>query len=1245
MLSTKKMASGDEDYYLRLAGYYQRRRRRAALGGIGDDDPSDDFGSDGFETAPELPTEPAGQWLGSGCLELGLCGIVFPDELRSLMQGLHPRTREPLVQNAAALNRVPGWDFTFSDPKSVSIVWTQADDLLRARIEALRQKALHRTIGLIEKRLAYSRVGKGGHGHVPVKLIIAAFEHCTSRNQDPQLHTHCLVLNVAADAIGHTRALFSRPLYVNRDLLGAFYRAALAGELRKVGFRLRKHGTSFEIVGVPQELIDAHSSRRQEIVAHLRNHGRSGGKAAAIAALDTRKSKTDLPPRDELIARWQERNTQYGFTDVNSIIFDPKRIRQGTAAKAIDAAINRLAAQESHFTRTDFQEAVLQEAPALGLDAMEALQAAAKAADGVGVISTMTTATLVDLGVHEGQQRFTTAEILEEEQGLLDSAKTLKSRQGALVPDQLVQWAIADQLKSVQRRAKRAGKKTGRNPQLTEEQRAAVEHLTQDSKHTGAIRILQGTAGTGKTDFVLAVCKRAWEDAGYRVIAVTPTAKAARVLQRDAGMDAQTVTKALGDYELPWRCVLNHHLRQLKNVALGRRTYRLEKPGPVKLDPKSIVVVDESSMLATWEFGMMLAHAVNSGATVIFAGDAKQNPPVGRGAPFLSLATRIGFVELTDIQRQEQEWARQVATHAAKGEVKEALSLLAKNNSIRVRESVDEAAQDMVDRWKSLGGYANPSSVIALANTNEQTEALNQLFQQERMRAGVLNPDHSIEVRDIDKEEGNTYLNRVHVGDQVLFTRNNKQIGVENGAIGTVVAIRKLVHSIAVRLHTGETVQVPTKHFPHVRLGYALTNYKAQGDGFENVLVLVTEAESSLPTFYVNVTRGKQTTTVFTTKSLWNPDEQTVEQSPLVKVLSRQPDLRLASDLRDANASTLETASLPPLEIRDIPEWPESSGPNTAPPRSQPPDESPNSTPPNDADKRTVFGESPLHSALPSRNVSIPAEEGSELAELNTPLAAAVSETSSSPRTRRRSPPRDDDDIWILPAGPAGQTKPRRKKRRPSDVDTAWDDSPPSVEPLELTNRTVDSSSTSPAESSNDAAVDDKETATSEGSEAPSSESSGFLPDSFLRVPIPSIDTWQPEIDSPETSQVVLPQDFLSLSISMPTARRIAGGFRPPNRNGQQSMPLPPLQATLTQVEAQQPSTRRRLAQQARQNAISQACEQFNVPADRIEIIDVEQWEEPTTDGIILWTRVTYRITTYGRNGLVNVADFPVPLW
>ena len=267
MLSIKKMGRGSEDYYLDLADYY-------AAG-------------DG---------EPPGRWLGQGCPAWAFGERPARSRSRCMRGSPSPfaaaaGSKRRCGQSSARL----GPDLLAAERILVRVEPERAG--ATRRLEQLHHDAVAHAIELAESQLAYSRTDKGGTGWTPVKLIVAAFEHSTSRNLDPQLHTHCLVLNVGVDASGRTRSLYSKPLFVNRDLLGAYYRAELAYQLRSLGFHVRRHDRSFEIEGISAKLLAGASTRRWEIVSRLIATGRSGGAAAAVATLDTRRAKGVIPPR------------------------------------------------------------------------------------------------------------------------------------------------------------------------------------------------------------------------------------------------------------------------------------------------------------------------------------------------------------------------------------------------------------------------------------------------------------------------------------------------------------------------------------------------------------------------------------------------------------------------------------------------------------------------------------------------------------------------------------------------------------------------------------------------------------------------------------------------------------------------------------------------------------------------------------------------------------------------------------
>lgn len=1192
MLSIKKMGRGSEDYYLDLADYY----------------------ADGAG-------EPAGRWLGRGCPALGLWGEVAREELKPLMLGQHPHSQRPLVQNAGAANRVPGWDLTFSPPKGVSLVWSQADPQFRLRLEAAHARAVAQAVSLAEEELAYSRTGQGGSTCVPVQLVVAAFTHSTSRNLDPQLHTHCLVLNVAIDDAGQTRTLYSKPLFVNRNLLGAYYRAQLASELRQLGFHLRRHGTSFEIAGLPECLLSVQSSRRREILAQLSEEGRAGGKAAAVATLATRRAKVHIPSRDILFTTWQAENRQWGLYDVNDLLHPNEPQPPGTFAAAFAAALARLANEKSHFTKTDILATTLQESAVLGLAPDEVLRSTQERLERTHIIRTTTVATtlditpaepgLLDLGTHDGQQRFTTPEILAEEESLVAAADTLRSRAGASVPEHVIEWAIEEHMRELARKAAKKGQPLAEPPQPSAEQLAAIRHLLLEFSQTGSLKILRGLAGTGKTDYVLAIVVKALKACGYDVLAATPTAKAGRVLERDTGLDVETVTKMLGDYELPGGCLLVHHVRQLKRALLGQSTSPPHQPAPVTLTPQSVLLVDEASMLTTRHMQKLLVQAAEQGATVLLTGDPKQLPPVGRGAPLLSLAERMGAVDLTDIQRQRDAWSRQVAQHAAHGEVSQALTLLAQHNAIRAADTAEGAQQLAIQRWADLGGTRRPAEVALIAGTNAEVAALNARAQQHRLQQGVIGGGRSLVIRDEDTNTGAMHEARIYPGDQVLITRNDRQLKVANGMTGTVLNVNPVSGNVSLSLATGGIIIVPARSFPHLRLGYALTTHKVQGDTLRHAVTLVTEQQQSLPAFYVQTTRARESTTIVTTKALWNPEAQPIAKTPLAELLGRSPDLRLAIDLRDAAASVSPTPAMhPPLEIGSRPPAP----PPEPPPASTPPQPVPAaaSTP---ASPQPTFDPPPVE-----RFVAVP------VTEVMPPAPQKTSPVDEEPTA---SPPADSappDPSFVFPPPP----KKRRKKKRPAgfgEADEAdFDESEPTAPRPQA--QAIEIDDTTPVESGPD------------GSAEPVPPVDPVLPEEFFLVPIPSVRDWRPD-NTPVDPDAMLSQEFLR-TYRPPTARHLPTRMRIPStpsapRDGSQD------RFSVSADMVQDPAYRNRWRAERCQALMASAAAEHNVPPDQIEIIGIREWEENVSETQVrLWIEITIRIRGYGPRDLMQAVAFPV---
>jgi conjugative relaxase-like TrwC/TraI family protein len=140
MLSIGKLGKGQESYYLEKVAEGQE----------------DYYSGEGEE---------AGQWLGDGAAELGLSGEVEPDQLVAMLTGMNPATGDPLGLRAVAGNGpVPGFDLTFSAPKSVSLTWALGGPEAAAEVKAAHQRSVEVALGYMQREACWTRRGTDSAG-------------------------------------------------------------------------------------------------------------------------------------------------------------------------------------------------------------------------------------------------------------------------------------------------------------------------------------------------------------------------------------------------------------------------------------------------------------------------------------------------------------------------------------------------------------------------------------------------------------------------------------------------------------------------------------------------------------------------------------------------------------------------------------------------------------------------------------------------------------------------------------------------------------------------------------------------------------------------------------------------------------------------------------------------------------------------------------------------------------------------
>ena len=733
--------------------------------------------------------EPPGHWLGEGAALFGLPELVAGDDFRNLLAGYDIERAKALVHNAGSPKRRSGWDLTWSVPKSVSVAWSQATPAVRAIIEAEVWRSVRRAIHYLETIGVVSRRGTDGVVHESARLTFAGFLHSTSRAQDPQLHIHTILINLGIRPDGSTGTLDPRAIFRHQLAAGALFRAELAFRLeRSLGLRARRERRCFEIIGVDSDLITEFSKRRAQIEQWLRELGLNGPKAAEIVAFETRDTKKMLP-RPTLFAQWHEVGRAYRWStkELGWLLHAPFPLRNvaNEIAQCSDAALQALTQNDSHFSARQLVQALAEEAQGRGInaDTVVALQQ-----------ELLTSTQVVSLRPRFGESRWTTPEMLALEKHALQTADNLHHGERNLPEARsLVNQVLPN------------------HAHLSVEQRVALRHVT---GHEGGIRVVTGMAGTGKSSLFCAA-KEVWTAQERQVYGACLAGKAAQELTQTSGVASQTLH------------------RMLLDIDRGR----------LRLDVKSILLIDEAGMVGTRQMAEILNHSLRSGASLVLCGDAGQLQSIEAGGVFRELSERFGSAALQKIRRQRELWAREAVRAFADGRTVEALSAYSGRGLLLLSDDANITMGRLLRDWKAEA-LETPRQAIILASRNTDATALNELAQRARYRAGELHG-----------KPFQVGAGLFFVGDRIIFTRNCPQLQVFNGQMATLADAR--ANAIAAELDCGRTLLFSPARYPHLQLAYALNTHKAQGLTVERAFVYLDPTTQSRETAYVQASRAR----------------------------------------------------------------------------------------------------------------------------------------------------------------------------------------------------------------------------------------------------------------------------------------------------------------------------------------------------------------------------------------------------
>ncbi len=717
------------------------------------------FQKDDYYVGKDTGPEAEGVWWGKGAATLGLEGAVDKDAFKDLLDGKLPDGEQlgTIREKGGEKEHIPGWDLTFSAPKSVSILALVGGD---ERLIAAHDEAVRLTLEWAEANIAghRKRDKDGVYQQDADNLTAAMFRHSTSRDMDAQLHTHVVVLNMNQDDDGQWRSLNSKPLYDHKMALGNVYRAYLAGLTQEAGHEIEKTGIDgrFEIVSVPKEVAADQSQRSTAIRDAMAERGLEGPIAAEKAALMTRPSK-GTASMNELVPEWQERALARGF-DTGKVVEEARErgpvqpVRAASFDRNVTEAVDRLADKEAVFSNAHLLQWSL--AGAIGRGTVKDVEAAIGRATGERDIEA------TSLGF---QKAWTTPKARHVENTVIDM---WHSSRGAV--DAPLSTKNAGKRLDAADAAAVAANPEKAHPLNDGQRAAAVAILTQTDRFIG----IEGRAGVGKTT-MLGRVRPVLEARGFEVIGMAGNANAARTIEQDAGIKSTTLQK---------------HILTAEKALVEADKNPFSRGQILDKTSRQVWVVDESSQLGGKQVKRLMHLADRLGSRVVMIGDTKQLAAIEAGKPFAQLfnAGMQRTVIETNLRQRNQDHKDAVA-QASAGNVRGAMATLSKE-TVQI-ESREQRLKAIVTRWGRMGDARATTTVLTARNAEriQLNEQMRDILRSEGKLKGEV-PLVALTkayAERMDKVDTLTYRK----GDLVQFGRGVKAADIKGGEYLRVDAI------------------------------------------------------------------------------------------------------------------------------------------------------------------------------------------------------------------------------------------------------------------------------------------------------------------------------------------------------------------------------------------------------------------------------------------------------------------------
>lgn len=822
----------------------------------------------------------SGEWIGNGAEMLGLGGTVQSNEFVALCENTHPQTGKRLTQRlnrmrtdnagtdeeCGAANRRIFFDFTFSPPKSVSIVALVGGD---ERIVQAHREAVKIAVKELEQ-FAATRIRQGGNNsdHATGNIVAALFQHDTSRALDPHLHTHCVIFNATHDgAEGRWKALQNSQMLAAQKYVENVYYHGLARAMRRCGYSLENLARGdFQVVGVTPELCEKFSKRHREIGEQTREFLARNPEKASRNVHEVRellahklrpRKKHDLAP-ESLTALWK---SQLSPEDQAAL-----QLPNGASDTAPISSATAISWAEEHL----FDRRSVVHEHELWRHALEFARGSAL--------------TLAHL-----KRETASREYLREAYGKL-TRKDVLGRE----------WRIVQMASQGAGRFPAFSPLSNKTNNLADDQQKAFGRLV-DSRDF--VTLFRGGAGTGKS-YVLCNVQAALVTAGRKTVVLAPQRQQVLDLERDGLTHAKTVAEFLQNKSMPEEAIVIVDeagqigarqmlaLLELAEAHNGRVILSGDtcQHGPVQASD-ALRAIERYSGLRPAELDII----------------RRQDPKRGKA----------------EHEREQIRTYRTAVKAAAEGDVAASFAALEAINAVE-EASADEMHDSIVRAYLALA--ARNQSALVVSQTRKEVRTLNESIRAGLRSGGhiedgeqLVSALESTDLTSAQKLDPRFYpkdhvlvFNRRIAGcdrgtrgrmlaanesgiiveaagkirmvrpkyadhltvcaphslqlsprDRLQLRANAKAMDGELLANGEVVTVRKIRASGEIALEDGRILPASYRQF--VR-GYAVTSYGSQGKTVDCVLLSdsAVRAATNSQQWYVSISRGRRSVRIFT---------------------------------------------------------------------------------------------------------------------------------------------------------------------------------------------------------------------------------------------------------------------------------------------------------------------------------------------------------------------------------------------